>query len=344
MIDADPLLPFSRVKDSLRILLTSIVDYAGLFPPAALDLPTTLANWRRYVAGEHAWMLGRLILPIAKLTDFASLIEKEACIPPPGNDPWRLSVLVSETLDADIDRIFDFNRRFAGENSGPSAAAALSASADPFDIPDVVVSGGVVIDAIELKAQSGPQIDAAMRIIPEQLEPYIEIPISGPADARGLVTAMAGTGARAKVRTGGVTPEAFPNPKDLARFLIACAAADVPFKATAGLHHPIRAEYPLTYEPPCPRGMMFGFLNLFAAAAFARMGFAPGQRPAESDLAAILQETNPRAFIFDNSSLTWRDKHLDNPRLARVRETFATSFGSCSFDEPISDLNSLGLL
>ena len=86
---------------------------------------------------------------------------------------------------------------------------------------------------------------------------------------RGLIAAMAGTGAHAKIRTGGVTPEAFPQATSVARFIHACAMADVGFKATAGLHHPVRGEFNLTYEPACPRGVMYGFLNVFMAAALA---------------------------------------------------------------------------
>lgn len=320
--------------------MTSLIDYAGLFPPASLDLPTTLANWRRYIASEHGWILGRLVLPIARLEEFAALLVSSGSVPGPGQDAWRLSVLVSETLDADIDRIFEFNRKFAGETDPPTMPDPSDTPS--LDVPDVVVSGGVVIDAIELKMHAGAQIDQAMRVIPEQLEPFFEIPVIG--DVRGLVAAMAGTGARAKIRTGGVTPEAFPSSKDVAKFLLACAAAEVPFKATAGLHHPIRGEYPLTYEPKCPRGTMFGFLNLFAAAGFARTGLSPGAPPTEADLVAVLEETNPRAFVLDDAGLTWRDKRIDAARLARVRETFATSFGSCSFEEPVNEMKGLGLL
>lgn len=322
--------------------MTSIVDYAGLFPPAGLDLPTTLANWKRYTQSEHAWMLGRLIIPAAKLDEFARLLERDTSAPGPNDDAWRVSAVMGENLDADIDRVFEFNRRFASELEGPSPAASISSGADPADLPDVIGSGGIVIDAIELKAQSGSQIEHAMRLIPEQLEPYIELPIAGPVDVRGLVIALAGTGARAKVRTGGIVPEAFPKSADLARFLVACAAADLPFKATAGLHHPLRAEYPLTYEPGCPRGVMFGFINLIVAAALARG--AAGAPASESDLVAVLEETNPRTFVFQDSGLTWRDRRIDTSRLARVRESFAVSFGSCSFEEPVHDLTSMNLL
>ncbi len=304
------------VTESLRILMSGLIDYAGLFPPAALDMRTTVANWAAYRAGERAWMLGRLVVPVARLGEFEQAML--GAPPPTGPDAeiWRITALGGDTLDADIERIFRFNQRHAGEGEGPGVA---------------------VIDALELKAVTSTQIDKAMHAIPEQLEPFFEIPVTG--DLRGLVAAMAGTGARAKVRTGGVTPAAFPSTVELARFLSACAAAEVPFKATAGLHHPVRGSFPLTYEPGCASATMFGFFNVFLAAAFMVTG-----RAEAGEVAGILEESNARAFAFDDGGVTWRDLRLDTARLSRVRESFAVSFGSCSFEEPVADLEKLGLL
>ena len=89
-----------------------------------------------------------------------------------------------------------------------------------------------------------------------------------------LVAAIARRGGRAKMRTGGVTAEAFPTAAQVLRFLRACTEARVPFKATAGLHHPLRAEYRLTYAPDSPRGTMFGFLNVFLTAVLLRHGLS----------------------------------------------------------------------
>ena len=85
-----------------------------------------------------------------------------------------------------------------------------------------------------------------LAMLPEGVTAYFELPID--ADPAPL----AGGRGRAKVRTGGLTPEAFPAPADLARFLYRCAKARVPFKATAGLHHPIRSMQRCTYEPDSP--------------------------------------------------------------------------------------------
>ncbi len=306
----------AHLTESLRIFMSGLIDYAGLFPPAGLDMRTTLKNWARYRSGERAWMLGRLVIPVARLGELEEALSQT---PPPSGpeaEPWRISALAGEALEADIERVFRFNQQHAGDGEGSESA---------------------VIDALELKAVTSTQIDRAMHVIPEQLEPFFEIPVTG--DLRGLVAAMAGTGARAKVRTGGVTPASFPSTVELARFLSACAAAEIPFKATAGLHHPVRGAFPLTYEPGCASATMFGFFNVFLAAALLVTG-----RAEAGELAALLEEANPRAFVFDDGGVTWRDLRLDTARLSRVRESFALAFGSCSFEEPVADLERLGLL
>jgi hypothetical protein len=81
-----------------------------------------------------------------------------------------------------------------------------------------------------------------------------------------------------------------------------------------------------------------GFLNVFAAAAFARAGARPSQ------LEALLRETQPSAFRFDASSLSWRELRATAEALEATRRDFAGSFGSCSFAEPVADLRALGVL
>src|SRR5262245_1026312 len=139
----------------------------------------------------------------------------------------------------------------------------------------------------------------------------------------------------AKLRTGGVKPEAIPAVGDVAGFILASADRRLPLKATAGLHHPVRAEYPLTYEADAPRAVMPGFLNVFLAAALAWQG--------ERNIEPVLAETDPAAFRFDERA-RWRERSLAADKVRDARQRFAHSFGSCSFDEPVSDLEALGLL
>jgi hypothetical protein len=134
-------------------------------------------------------------------------------------------------------------------------------------------------------------------------------------------------GAFAKVRTGGLRPEAVPSTEILTEFLCGTAHLRVPFKATAGLHHPMRSQ----------GTGMHGFLNVFVAAGFAWHG-------EYESIPDMLEEEDPKAFKFVGDVLHWRDYSLSTEQIQAARRDFAHSFGSCSFEEPIADLRELGLL
>jgi hypothetical protein len=293
---------------SARALLEGIVDYAGLFPPAALAMGEAVAEYGRWRRSPQSWMLGRFVLPAARLHDFAR--ASDAHLPEAGiGDPWRLSVLAGADVHGDSSLVTSFNRSHAGR---------------------------AVVDAIELKATGPQEAEASLEALPSGLTAFVEVPLGG--DLGGLLSSLRRRGARAKVRTGGVVPDAIPDPADLARFIAACAAASVPWKATAGLHHPIRAEQGLTYEPGGPRAVLHGFLNVFAAAAFAGGG-AP-----LPDLEAVLREQDAAAFHLDDDGLSWRHLRAPTRELVLSRRDVASSFGSCSFAEPVADLRSIGVL
>ncbi len=112
----------------------------------------------------------------------------------------------------------------------------------------------------------------------------------------------------------------------------------MPWKATAGLHHPVRAVHALTYAGDSPRAVMHGFLNVFAAAALARAGASP------ADLEAVLSEGDPTALRLGADALAWRHLRASADEVREARRTFATSFGSCSFAEPVAGLRELGVL
>ncbi len=239
---------------SLHVLLENLIDYAGLFPPAALSMQDAVRNYARYRDGEYAWALGKFVVPQARVKEVPSELP--------------LSIL-------GID---------------------------------------------EVKAVSEEEIAA----FPPGV--YVEI-----ADI-ALLDAIERHGQRAKIRTGGITPDAFPAIGNIAEFLRACKAKGVAFKATAGLHHPLRCVKPLTYEPNAPTGTMHGFLNVFLAAAML------------DHAEEILAETDPRAFAFDDGYASWRGHRVSTEELRTMRSELATSFGSCSFEEPIHDLRELGWL
>jgi hypothetical protein len=291
-----------------RALLAGLVDYAGLFPPAALGMDAAVTEYARWRSAPEAFMLGRFVAPAGRLVELGRAAE--ASLPEPGAaEPWRVSALLGADLHGDTARVASWNVSHAGR---------------------------AIVDTVELKAASPQETESALDALAPGLAAYVELPRS--VDFGPLLAALKRRGARAKLRTGGVVPEAIPEPVEVARFIVACAAAGVPFKATAGLHHPVRAEHALSYEPDSPRAVMHGFLNVFAAAAFARDG-----RTAD-EVEAILREDDPSAFRLDDSGLEWRGLRVATDALIGVRRDLASSFGSCSFAEPVADLRALEVL
>jgi hypothetical protein len=140
-------------------------------------------------------------------------------------------------------------------------------------------------------------------------EVYVELPLDEKLEA--WVEVLAERGFRAKVRCGG---ERVPSPEELGRFLRACRKSRVPFKATAGLHHPLAAPG------------RHGFLNVLAACAF-------------EDDEALVGEVE-----LDSDTLRWRGREADADDLARVRREQLVAIGSCSFFEPVEELQELGIL
>lgn len=290
---------------TLRALVSGLVDYAGLFPPASLGTAEAVANYATYRDAPEAWMLGRIVVPVTRLGELEAVVASGIR---GSATPWRIAAIGSGDPAADARIIEEFNRR----------------------------RSSCIVDVVEHRVASVDAVYAAARATPPDVTLYAELPLA--EEPRPLLMAVKEVGARAKARTGGITADAFPSAAALARFIARCAEAGVPFKATAGLHHPLRAEHALTYAPDAPRGTMFGFLNVFAAAAFA---FAGMQEP---DLARLLEERDPSALVFGDRALEWNGHAVALGLLTEARTALAIAFGSCSFREPVDDLHQLDLI
>jgi hypothetical protein len=177
----------------------------------------------------------------------------------------------------------------------------------------VVEPGGTVLDAIDAaECRWQGTLDGLDDLAPEV---YVELPTADGLEKR--LDQLAEHGLRAKVRCGGV---AVPSARDLAGFVRACRQRALVFKATAGLHHAVRTNGE------------HGFLNLLAAAAF------------DGDEEAALAETDAEAFRLDAESFSWRDRTASPDEIVRVRRGLFHSIGSCSFFEPVEELEQLGVL
>lgn len=298
-----------------RILLEAIVDYAGLFPPAGLAMAKAVRNFAHYRASGAGWMLGRFVCPVARLEEFSAvadpLLPRDA-----GAIPWRLSVTGSGDVAADLDAITAFNERHRV----------------CFD------ECGATVDGYEVKVATVQDIVTLHHQLPTTLSVWFELPLGD--DVGHLVEAVARVGRRAKMRTGGIVPDAFPPSAHIVTFLRALLTCDVVAKATAGLHHPLRGAYRLTYEDEAATCRMFGFLNVLLAAAVIANG-------GTDDLAAlVLEESDPARIAFNDTHLLWHGPDgvlsLGRATLQQVRERMLVSIGSCSFTEPVDESRALG--
>lgn len=316
---------FSTLPRSAQTLAQGLVDYAGLFPPAKLDMSPAVENYARYLRGPFAPALGRLICPVARLAE----LSKQAAMLMPGTfatsgyremagdgEPWRISAIVphpSQTpLEDSLEHIRAFNHRHESEDAGLA-----------------------LVDAIETPVKDVHEIDALLDIVPEQLSIAVEVPVlTAPGgDIRGYIAALAGTGAAAKIRCGAVAQDGFPSARQIVDFMDACRTAAVPFKATAGLHHALPGEYRLTYEQGPPMGHMHGFVNTFIAAILI------GARAIDADQAeALMGDADPKNFVLTNDAAGWKAHTVPVATAAEQRSRFALSYGSCSFDEPTEEL------
>jgi hypothetical protein len=295
---------------SLRLLLRRVVDYAGLFPPASLKMAAAVGEYAEHRDGGDAWALGRFVLPAARLEEFQAAAA--TMLPREGARSWALSALLGSDLEEDVERIERFNDNHRDARQG-----------------------AVLVDTVELKAHSSRDVARASELLDRRFDTYMEIPVVD--DPAELVDAISQTRAKAKLRMGGVTPDAFPASTQVLRFIGRCIRSNIAFKATAGLHHPWRSEYRLTYAHDAPQGTMFGFLNVLLATAALHCSLS------ESEAKALLEERDPCAVRFGEKGARWRERDLPLGVLEKARDSMA-AFGSCSFREPITDLRSMSLL
>lgn len=292
--------PAAGIGDLGRALLHDLLDDASLFPPGNQPMPAAVAAHVRHESAWFADLTGPFVCPETKLAELGRALTAAGV-------PWiDLSLVVT------------------------GGAAAVGAATDA-----VSADARIRLRAIEVPAardtepaQAVTDVAAALDAVPlASAAGYIEYPltaIADPATAGPLLDLADQRGYRPKLRTGGVTSEAFPAEETLAGCLASVAGRRVPFKCTAGLHHAVRGTDDATGIE------QHGFLNLMLAVKAAAGGATV------TAIAAILAERDP-------GTVAAGVQDLDLDEAAEIRWLF-TSFGTCSTDEPIADLVSLGLL
>lgn len=304
----------TRVRPSVKAALTKLIDYAGLFPPAKLDMEPSLQQYAAARARGHAWMLGRFIVPESRIDELRAA---------GGEDPIAVSVIV----DAGADPRGWFGAASATfERIGRLRDSSLAVEALEVPLPPLPSARDTYEATIGQVAALVER--AGLRGTPA----YVEIP----RDARYLeqlgnaMSAMRRYGVGAKVRCGGVVANAYPSVDELAAFVVAAHEARVGFKATAGLHHPVR------HYNEGAGATMHGFLNLLAGTLFAAEG--------ADVVAEILAIEEPHAFSFEDEAFQVGNRRASTSAIEAMRNDGFVAYGSCSFDEPVDDLTALTIL
>jgi Asp-tRNA(Asn)/Glu-tRNA(Gln) amidotransferase A subunit family amidase len=299
---------------SLQTLLARSIDYAGMFPPCSLDLESALRNQAEYVRSPDAWMLGAFVLPVEQFDAARQLLSKFDPL-----HPLRVAALGPKTSNAD-----DF---LDAVEKADEAIRWLSSNVDLVSIShlEMLLSQDVGLASLnEVRSILG-DLPVFWEAPPDKAQQTIALLAEHNSDADLATFGY-------KLRTGGVTADAFPTSAQIADALVTPATHQLPIKFTAGLHHPIRQFRDEV------KTKMHGFLNVLGAAVL-----AAEHRWDAHQTSMMLEGEKADSFSFTDEFFAWREWKISIERL-QYRRKFVASFGSCSFDEPRDDLRALGLL
>ncbi|OLO38003.1 hypothetical protein BTR23_12700 [Alkalihalophilus pseudofirmus] len=314
-----------QYHSSTFYFFSNIIDYAGLFPPAQLSLEEAIRNYIAYQRDNDAWMLGHFIIPVTRLdelTPYVSFFSEK--------NPLNISAIGQRSLDAEscIDLLTSDMKRIAVFLKKHRKAVNVKV----FEMPlPPAVPNRRLLDEISQKTQKYNLQTFCEVTVPfndkwkqQMLLTLNEIAIhNNNNDSRlGL-----------KLRTGGVTADAFPTPEQVAIVLHGCCERSIPQKFTAGLHHPIRL-----YREEV-KTKMHGFLNVFTAGMLARTRDLD-----RSTISEILADEDASNFTFTDEGIAWKNMVVSVAELQHLRRNALSSYGSCSFDEPREDLRVLNII
>jgi len=286
-----------------------------MFPPCSLGLEPALKNQAEYVQSSDAWMLGAFVLPIQQFDATRQLLSQFDA-----QHPLRVAALGPKTASA--------NAFLEALDDADAAIRSLSRhNVDLISMSHLEMLMPEKVDGASLKEAKSILGDLPVfwEAPPDRAEQTIALLAEVNSDADSATFGY-------KLRTGGVTADAFPTSLQIAKALVTPATHQLPIKFTAGLHHPLR-QYREEVQTK-----MHGFLNVFGAAVL-----AAEHRWDANQTAIMLEDENVGSFSFTDDFFAWREWRIDIKRL-QYRRRFVVSFGSCSFDEPREDLRRLNLL
>ena len=319
----------NNISKSFKLFAGHLIDYAGLFPPASLDLKAAFRNYLSYLEKPNSWMLSRFIIPAKRLLELSALISEERI----GFDKvLKFTVLGSgginemnffNNLKSDIKSIQAFEHDFLNRVE--------------IEVYDVRLPN---------EMQSDPDVKSIRQFIDHHYRMFemgLDHPISifyevvPDRDLHNIIKAVwyhnkfeRVTGY--KLRTGRADVSAIPSAEQISSAIEICRQYKVPMKFTAGLQHPVRH-----YDDNL-KTKMHGFINVFTAGIFAFC-----HNISEELIIEIIEDEDPDDFSFKENSFAWKNLYIIPDEIRRARENFMISFGSFSLDMLMEDLSSIKL-
>lgn len=327
------------ISNSLKQLITHLIDYAGLFPPASLPLKEAYEQFTGYINESDEWILSKFICPAKQLSSLAELINSDEN----NYKPFSISVLGRSGTNSeefikgtaeDVNLIIQFLQQTKNK---------FLTDAFEVRLPEDLVLGDNPDAMYEVMNSTAAIIKEN---VPFYVKVFFEIPLKN--DWKSSVNNFASALKKHneffgqdenfprsgfKLRTGGVEASAFPSPEQIAYVINASYENQLPLKFTAGLHHPFR------HFNETVKTKMHGFLNVFGAGVLLY-----GNDLLEQDLIDILSDEDAENFKFDDNNLRWKEFKSPVKVIENARKNFVISYGSCSFDEPREDLINLKLM
>lgn len=318
--------------------MNDLIDYAGLFPPAKLPFQQAVSEYLQHRQQKETWMLGRFICPVGQVSALSPFREQLSH----ASTPLRLSILLTEIgltngfsseIAQSIGQANDLLNDMSIEHSIEMVECRLTkdflqnnGSPEIWKFLDEVEQSWGECSLTNIPVFFEPVRDRSWsEVIPRLLESmaiWSEQRQSGSPFVPGF-----------KLRCGGETAQAFPSIEEVSTAICYCAEFAIPFKATAGLHHPLRHFHQPLHTH------MYGFFNIFGAALLAY-----GLRLPFSEIRKIVREEDSSRFRFNEDGFHWQNLQLGTDKITSLRQNKIRSFGSCSFTEPREDLQNLGLL
>lgn len=310
---------------SLYPFLNQLIDYAGIFPPTSLTLDEAIRNYASYQLDKDSWMLGPFIVQASRLDEldpYIILFSNER--------PLTISAVGTRTsnpteyykgLLADLKKIDLFLERHGQVVQITTLEMPL-----PPNIPDLNLLNITSKETMKRGLQTYCEI-------PAPLNPEWEETLHKSLDVIATHNSESPVTLGFKLRTGGVTANTFPTPRQVAMAIKGCRDRNLAMKFTAGLHHPIRM-----YREEIG-AKMHGFINVFVAGMLTHLHHLDLPM-----IEKILADEEVSNFTFHPKKISWCGLKMTISEIKNLRDSVLRSYGCCSFNEPREDMKSMNIL